>query len=178
MEEEELAFDKNGKNALAIFRSDENGIFQSSFSGLSTSFYYPYYDESSGRLYFAADFDNGYGGTDLYYVSSNNGQIMSEPVNLGRISTPPGMRLPHLFSMGASISPPTFFMGLGGMDIYKSEIQGGDSFSIPVNLGPGINSNKDDFGFIIGRKQGVDIMGISLPIAQGEWERMIFMLSG
>jgi outer membrane protein OmpA-like peptidoglycan-associated protein len=35
------------------------------------------------------------------------------------------------------------------MDIYKSEIQGDETFSIPVNLGLGLNSAEDDFGFII-----------------------------
>ena len=72
MDEDVLAFDNNGKNALAIFRSDKTGFFQPLFRDLSTSFYYPYYDDATGRLYFAADFANGYGGTDLYYVSSNN----------------------------------------------------------------------------------------------------------
>ena len=41
------------------------------------------------------------------------------------------------------------FYGLGGMDIYKSELQNDESFSIPVNLGMGLNSEEDDFGFII-----------------------------
>jgi outer membrane protein OmpA-like peptidoglycan-associated protein len=39
------------------------------------------------------------------------------------------------------------------MDLYKSVVQQDDSFSIPVNLGRGINSEHDDFGLII--KRGV-----------------------
>jgi outer membrane protein OmpA-like peptidoglycan-associated protein len=35
------------------------------------------------------------------------------------------------------------------MDIYKSNMQSDGSYSIPVNLGKGINSTSDDFGFII-----------------------------
>jgi outer membrane protein OmpA-like peptidoglycan-associated protein len=35
------------------------------------------------------------------------------------------------------------------MDIYKSEMGPDNFFSIPVNLGKAVNSEKDDFGFII-----------------------------
>ncbi len=35
------------------------------------------------------------------------------------------------------------------MDVYETKIQPDGSFSIPINLGTGVNSEKDDFGFII-----------------------------
>jgi outer membrane protein OmpA-like peptidoglycan-associated protein len=148
-EEGALAFNADGKNTLGICRAGLDGSFEFLFRDFSTSFYYPFYDEGTGRLYFAADFDSGYGGTDLYYVYSNNGQIMSEPFNLGpHINTPGNEIAPYVFEGSLYFSSDVFY-GLGGMDIYKSEMQGGDSFSIPVNLGPGINSDQDDFGFII-----------------------------
>lgn len=75
----ELAFDSNGKNALAIGKQTMDGQFQLLLKDLSTSFYYPFYDETSGKLYFAADFEDGYGGTDIYYVHTNSGQVMSAP---------------------------------------------------------------------------------------------------
>src|SRR5690606_12928807 len=79
----ELAFDPNGKNALAIGKQNLDGPFQLLLKDLSTSFYYPFYDEASGKLYFAADFGDGYGGTDIYFVHTNSGQVMSSPINLG-----------------------------------------------------------------------------------------------
>jgi len=52
------------------------------------------------------------------------------------------------------------FYGLGGMDVYKANIQEDQSFGIPVNLGNAINSKKDDFGFIIRpNTQGQGLMG-------------------
>lgn len=79
---------------------------------------------------------------------------MSQPINLGpHINTPGNEIAPFVFDGSLYFSSDVFY-GLGGMDIYKSEVQGGDSFSIPVNLGPGINSNKDDFGFIVRKEQG------------------------
>lgn len=146
---EGLVFNSEGKNSLAICRADQDGSFQYLFRDLSTSFYYPFYDQGTGKLYFAADFDRGYGGTDLYYVYTNRGQIMSEPVNLGpEINTPGNEIAPYVFEGSLYFSSDVFY-GLGGMDIYKSEVLEGDFFSIPVNLGPGINSARDDFGFII-----------------------------
>lgn len=152
--EEGLAYNQDGKNTLAICRALESGGFEYLFRDLSTSFYYPFYDETSGKLYFAADFGQGYGGTDLYYVYTNRGQIMSQPVNLGpQINTPGNEIAPYIFDGSLYFSSDVFY-GYGGMDVYKSEIQGEDFFSIPVNLGPWINTVKDEFGFIIRTRPG------------------------
>ncbi|MCJ7465497.1 MAG: OmpA family protein [Maribacter sp.] len=146
---DELAFDENGKNALAIGMVDKQGGFKFLLKDLSTSFYYPFYQEATGRLYFAADLDDSYGGTDIYYVNTNGGQIVSQPINLGpRINSPGNEIAPYIIGNSLFFSSDVFY-GLGGMDIYKSNIQSDGSFSIPVNLGNGINSTANDFGFII-----------------------------
>ncbi len=148
-EDEEMLFDDNGKNALAIGRADANGDLYYLLKDISTSFYYPFFDMKTGNLYFAADFEDGYGGTDIYYARTNNGQIMSAPKNLGpRINTPGNEIAPYIFD-GSFYYASDVFYGLGEMDIYKSEIQDEEEFSIPVNLGKGINSSSDDFGLII-----------------------------
>ena len=109
-EEGQLSFDDNGKNALAIGMIYGNGFFRYLLKDLSTSFYYPFYDAKAEKLYFSANFDDGYGGTDIYVVNTNNGQIMSEPINLGpRINTP-AMRYLPIFLMEISIFLLIFFM--------------------------------------------------------------------
>ena len=144
-----LTFDENGKNTLNICMAGANGTFKLLLRDPSTSFYYPFYDQENERLYFAADFQQGYGGTDLYYVLTNQGQIMSAPVNLGpRINTP-GNEIAPFIQDGSLYFASDVFYGLGGMDVYKSQSYEDGSFSIPANLGPGINSTADDFGFII-----------------------------
>jgi len=155
---DKLSFDDDGKNSMAIGMVYENGFFSFLLRDLSTSFYYPFYDDSSNRLYFAANFEDGYGGTDLYYVSTNNGQIMSEPVNLGpRINSPGNEIAPYIHDNSLYFSSDIFY-GLGGMDIYKANKRLDQTFSIPINLGSGINSDKDEFGFII---RGDENMGFS-----------------
>jgi len=155
----ELSFDDNGKNALAIGKVDKDGDFQFLLRDLSTSFYYPYYDTTTERLYFAANFDDSYGGTDIYYVNTNGGNIMSAPVNLGpRINTPGNEIAPYIFENSLYFSSDIFY-GLGGMDIYKSNMQADGTLSTPINLGAGMNSKVDDFGFIIRRNSANALQG-------------------
>jgi len=145
----DMAFDEKGKNALSIGVRDSIGNFRFLLKDLSTSFYYPYFDAETDRLYFAANFEDSYGGTDLYYVAINNGQIMSAPTNLGsRINSPGNEISPYLFNGDLYFSSDVFY-GYGGMDVYKSNRQINGAYSIPVNLGEGINTSSDDFGFIM-----------------------------
>ncbi|MEC3964460.1 OmpA family protein [Flagellimonas halotolerans] len=153
----ELAFDENGKNALAIAKQNIGGSYQLLLKDLSTSFYYPFYDDASGKLYFSADFEEGYGGTDIYFVYTNNGQVMSAPINLGpRINSSGNEIAPFIFENSFYFASDVFF-GLGGMDIYKSNIED-EGFGIPINLGAPINTEFDDFGMII-RNDGDGLLG-------------------
>jgi outer membrane protein OmpA-like peptidoglycan-associated protein len=152
-----LAFDANGKNALAIAKQTIGGSYQLLLKDLSTSFYYPFYDDVSGKLYFSADFEDGFGGTDIYFVYTNNGQVMSAPINLGpRINSSGNEIAPYIFEDNFYFASDVFY-GLGGMDIYKSNIEG-ESFGIPINLGNPINTEFDDFGMII-RNEGEGLLG-------------------
>jgi len=160
---DELLFDENGKNSLAIGISRATSGLDKSFNyllkDLSTSFYYPFYQESTEKLYFAANFDDGYGGTDIYFVYMNNAQIMSQPINVGpRVNSPGNEIAPYIFENNLYFSSDVFY-GLGGMDIYKSTIESDESFSIPVNLGESINSTHDDFGFIIKKEDTNRFLG-------------------
>ncbi|MEC7264851.1 MAG: OmpA family protein [Bacteroidota bacterium] len=153
----EMTFDDNGKNALAIGMQRIGGAFQLLLKDLSTSFYYPFYDDATGKLYFAADFEDGYGGTDIYFVYTTNGQVMSAPINLGpRINSPGNEIAPFVFEDSFYFASDVFY-GLGGMDIYKANIEK-EGFGIPINLGNGINTEYDDFGFVI-RNEGEGLLG-------------------
>lgn len=148
-EDGNMVFDDKGKNSLAIAMADDSGNSIFVIKDLSVSFYYPHYDAESERLYFAANIEGGYGGTDLYYALTSNGVIRSAPVNLGpRINSPGNEIAPFIYDGNLYFSSDVFY-GLGGMDIYKSLIQEDGQFSIPLNLGSNLNSSDDDFGLII-----------------------------
>ncbi|MDH3796610.1 MAG: OmpA family protein, partial [Flavobacteriaceae bacterium] len=144
-----LTFDDRGKNALALGASDFQNRFTFLMRDLSTSFYYPFFDDNTQKLFFAAEFDDSYGGTDIYFVYTNNGQIMSAPVNLGpKINSPANEISPFIFENSLYFASDIFY-GHGGMDIYKSDMGVDDYFSIPINLGPSINTRSDEFSLII-----------------------------
>ncbi|WP_273272661.1 OmpA family protein [Maribacter polysiphoniae] len=155
----ELRFDDNGKNALAIAMSGAQGDQRFLLKDLSVSFYYPFYEAKTSRLYFAANFEGGYGGTDIYYVVTNNGQIMSEPRNLGpKINSPGNEIAPYIFQKSLYFSSDVFY-GMGGMDMYKAKMYADGSFGIPINLGKGINSTDDDFGLILRQDGSEGLLG-------------------
>ncbi len=154
-----LRFDENGKNALAIAMVGADKEIQYLLKDFSTSFYYPFYDSKSKRLYFAADFKEGYGGTDIYYVLTHNGQILGEPTNLGpNINTPGNEISPYIFNNNLYFSSDVFY-GLGGMDIYKAALHTDGSYGIPINLGKGVNTPADDFGLIIKEDGSEGLLG-------------------
>ncbi len=158
-ENNKLLYDKHGKNALAVGMLGGDGKFQFLLRDLSTSFYYPYYYDKEEVLYFAANFEDGFGGSDLYYVRMNNGQIMSSPINLGpRVNTPGNEIAPYLFEGSLYFSSDIFY-GYGGMDVYRTEVRDLDTYSIPVNLGSNFNSKFDDFGFILKRTAQQELQG-------------------
>lgn len=154
-----LRYDENGKNSLAIGMANANGDFSYLLKDLSTSFYYPFYDAQNEKLYFAANLEDSYGGTDLYFVNTNKGQIMSQPYNLGpRINSPGNEIAPYILNNSFFFSSDVFY-GIGGMDIYKANIDSDGSFGVPVNLGISINSSADDFGFILREDDQEGLLG-------------------
>lgn len=162
-----LKFSQSGKNSLAITMASDDKTSNYLLKDLNISFYYPFYDADSGKLYFAANFDDSFGGTDIYFVYTNNGLIMSAPINLGpRINTPGNEIAPYIYD-GSLFYSSDIFYGLGGMDIYKSDIQQDGSFSIPVNLGTGINTEVDDFGLVIRSRESGGVLGYFASNRQG-----------
>ncbi len=158
-DESNLLYSDEGRNSLAIGKKEVNGEFEYLLRDLNTSFYYPFYEDSTAKLYFSANFEHGYGGTDIYYVYTNEGQIMSAPVNLGpRINSPGNEISPYIFENSLYFASDIFY-GIGGMDIYKANFQADETFSIPINLGRGINSENDDFGFIIRNNETDGLLG-------------------
>lgn len=99
------------------------------------------------RLYFASDMPGGYGGMDLYY-SVRRGGFLSRPVNLGpKINSSGNEVFPFVDPEGRLFFASDGLPGAGGLDIFVSHILPND-FSPPLNLGAGLNSAADDFGFI------------------------------
>lgn len=100
------------------------------------------------RLYFSSDMPGGYGLADIY-VSFKEGDKWGKPQNLGsEINTEGNEMFPYVSADGKLYFSSDGNYGLGGLDIYSSEIKK-EKVSNIKNLGAPINSNKDDFSFYV-----------------------------
>jgi tetratricopeptide (TPR) repeat protein len=100
-------------------------------------------------LYFTSNRRGGYGGLDIYKAIRIDGGTWGNPVNLGPVvnsrfneETPfisPNNQKLYFSSLGHN--------GMGGYDIYISELIAPNSWSTPINIGYPLNSTDDDLFF-------------------------------
>ena len=109
---------------------------------------HPFITADNQTLYFASDEAGGFGGLDLY-VCYRIGKGWSRPENLGpEINSVGHEAYPFLHSDGTLYFSSNGHESLGGMDIFYTTKTYG-RWIAPQNMNAPINSEKDDFGFII-----------------------------
>ena len=146
--------DSNGTNRLKLYRGKmkDNGkwdVEEVPFNNNEYSVAHPALSVDEKTLYFASDMPGGKGFSDLYKV-----EILadgySEPVSLGdRINTKERETFPFVGSDNRFYFASDGHVGLGGLDVFVTEIDGANSFGEVYNVGKPINSAQDDFSFII-----------------------------
>lgn len=110
----------------------------------------PYMTNDGKKLYFSSDMPGGLGGYDIYYADVNVDGTVGEPINLGKgVNTPNNERTPYIddknkYFYFASDGHNT----LGGLDVFRSRNVNG-TFVRPLNLGPTINTDQDDYAFMM-----------------------------
>lgn len=100
-------------------------------------------------LFFASDMPGGFGDSDLYVCQVAEDGTISSPKNLGPSINTMGKEMFPSFSNNVLYFASDGHFGLGGLDVYESKLDSLDNFSEPRNLGVPINSNKDDFAYIV-----------------------------
>lgn len=149
--------DNDRTNNLQIIKGTiEDGKLSKSekvfFSSSDYSVGHPSLSEDGKLLFFASDMPGGLGGTDLYVVSIAEDGTMNTPQNLGTKINTIGNELFPYFRNGTLYFSSDGHYGWGDLDVYESKFSGGLNFSESKNLGAPINSNKDDFAYIIDAK--------------------------
>ncbi len=101
-------------------------------------------------LYFASDMAGGLGGVDIYKSTRREDGTWNNPVNLGdKINTEGNETFPSIHESEKML----FFasdgqVGLGGLDVFVAQLTNGNVGKVE-NLGSPINTNRDDFAFIL-----------------------------
>ena len=114
---------------------------------------HPALSPDGNRLYFSSDRPGGHGGLDLWY--SDRGPLgWEEPVNLGAgVNTAGDEVFPTCAGPDRLYFSSDGHPGLGGLDLFTVDRSAG-SWDEVENLGPPVNSPRDDFGIVVRNNQG------------------------
>ncbi len=106
-------------------------------------------------LYFASDMPGTLGSFDIYRVAINEDGTYGEPENLGdSINTKHREQFPFVSEFNVLYFSSIGHQGYGGLDVFRSNMVN-DGFDKPVNLGSTINSNLDDFAYVVREKNNM-----------------------
>lgn len=123
---------------------------------------------SGDTLFFASDKRGGYGGVDLYISIKNKSGGWSRPENLGgKINTEGNEMFPFIHPGGLLFFASDGLLGLGGLDVFVSQMWS-FGYSKPINLGVPINSNYDDFAFILNKERKTGYFSSNRIEGQGD----------
>jgi outer membrane protein OmpA-like peptidoglycan-associated protein len=103
-------------------------------------------------LFFASNMPGGVGGTDIYKSAKQANGTWSTPENLGEdINTEGNEMFPFYHASGILFFASDGHVGLGGLDIFLAQ-EKSNGFEEIKNLGAPVNTNKDDFAFIVDKQ--------------------------
>ncbi len=116
------------------------------FNGTNYQVGFPTFSPDGKALYFASNRPDGFGGYDIY-VSYQAGNSWTLPENLGPVVNSPGNEVTPFFDGTQLFFSSDWHYGLGGYDIFRAE-QANNRWARVFHLGNGVNSPRDDYGFI------------------------------
>lgn len=148
---------KDGLMDLNIFTAEyKNGEWTNvkslAFNNGTSSAGHPTLSPDGDTMYFASDREGTIGRLDIWRVVKDSAG-WSEPDNLGKeINTRGNEHFPHYHHSGKLYFASDGLAGLGGLDVYVSK-QKSNGFTEAKNMGHGVNSSQDDFGFILNQNE-------------------------
>ena len=129
-------------------------------------------------LYFASDKPGGYGGVDIYKSLRDQSGNWGTPVNLGpTINTTGDEMFPFVADDGTLYFSSNGLAGLGGLDVFSTS-PNKDAWSTPENLGFPINTNSDDFNYIIDKDNKNGYLASNRPGGHGDDDIYKFVKKG
>ena len=150
--------DKNGVNNLKLFKASVNAkgkwnnIESVHFNSDEYSVGHPALSSDGRTLYFISDMPGTLGKTDVFKAAVSNDGTLGAPINLGdKINTIGREMFPFIGNDDVLyFASDSLEGGLGGLDIYRSDLATGSS---PENVGTPLNSPNDDFAYIYNEKK-------------------------
>lgn len=137
------------------FNSDEYSVGQPSVS------------KDGKKLYFISDMPGSIGSTDIFVVDILGDNKFSQPRNVGdKINTMGREMFPFITDKTLYFASDGH-LGLGGLDVFESPVKDG-LFESPVNLGAPLNSNLDDFAYIVNEETNLGFVSSNRKSGKGD----------
>ncbi len=109
----------------------------------------PSISKNGQTLYFVSDMPGGFGENDIY-LSKQIDEKWSKPKNLGSIiNTADDDDFPFIHPSGTLYFASKGHPGMGGLDLFYSDVDTLGNFTQPINLKHPTNSTFDDFALIL-----------------------------
>lgn len=116
------------------------------YNGSNYATGFPCLSPDGSKLIFASTQPGGFGGWDIY-VSNWTANGWSEPRNLGSPLNTPGNEVTPFFDGQDLYFSSDWHPGFGGLDVFRAALGSAEVTEV-FHLGPGVNSPRDDYGFI------------------------------
>lgn len=150
---ETLGRDSKGTNHLKMYTSKLQGgewteAIEVAFNSEEYSVGQPALSPDGKKLYFVSDMPGSIGVTDIFVVDIDSEGGFSAPRNLGPTINTAGREMFPFATEEKLYFASDGHLGLGGLDIFESELTV-NGFETPNNLGKPLNSNRDDFAYIV-----------------------------
>lgn len=165
--------DEAGTILLKIYKAtNENGIWSNvtelPFNSDSYSVAHPALSADEKFMYFSSNMPGTKGASDLFKVEIKDDGSFGSPINLGdEINTEARETFPFIAKDDILYFASDGHLGLGGLDVFASKINAEGSNGKPVNIGFPINSNSDDFGYIIDVQSKIGFFTSNRPGGEG-----------
>lgn len=143
-----------GTNNIGIFKAKlkegrMRDIEPMPFNNVNYSCAHPAITADGKWMYFTSDMPGGKGEADIYIAEILASGLTGKPKNLGPAINTEGKEMFPYVREGVLYFSSDGHYGLGGLDVFQAKIDDKGNFGEPQNLGKPVNSNRDDFAYII-----------------------------
>jgi outer membrane protein OmpA-like peptidoglycan-associated protein/tetratricopeptide (TPR) repeat protein len=165
--------DDNKITLIKIYKAsfennDWTKVVELPFNSNNYSTAHPALSPDEKTLYFASDMPGTLGESDIFKVSINSDGSYGTPENLGKtINTPGKETFPFVTDDNEIYFSSDTHSGLGGLDIFVSEIKADGTYGDVQNVGADVNSPKDDFGYLINTKNRIGFFSSNRDSGKG-----------
>lgn len=153
----------------ASFENDKwNKIVELPFNNDQYSVAHPTLSSDEKTLYFASDMPGTLGQSDLFKVKINDDGSFGIPENLGNtINTEGRETFPLITDENELYFASDGHPGLGGLDVFVTNLKNEGILGEIQNVGDGINSPMDDFAYLIDTKSRIGFVTSNRSGSQG-----------